>query len=188
MNINASLIEVQDTAEAYLKAAGLSQEQIERLKADGYFTAPASRRNHLARCGGLALHSINVTDGLIAMRAFKSDRSAYRVGMLHDLCKVYSYRLNGKTGEYEKRATEYPGHGAASALYAADLGIRLTDVERLSVVWHMGGFAVRDRDSNDAYDAAKLRFPREVVLTHAADHLASAMEDAEEEKAREGVQ
>ncbi len=170
----------EDKAKDYLRKAGLTGDQVQLLAMTGYFNAPASRRNHLAFKGGLALHSIHVTDQLLALGAFANERSAYRVGMLHDLVKAWNYDWNGESLEWTKRASCYPGHGTASVLNAQDLGIELAQEERQAIVWHMGAFAIRDRETNDAYDQAKLLFPRQIVLTHAADHLASAMEDYEE--------
>lgn len=180
MREHKTLTQVQATASEYLRKAGLNDVQVAMLATFGYFRAPASRGRHLCRPGGLAEHSINVTDQLLALRVFDNDQSAYKVGMLHDLVKCYTYAYNPETVEYEKRATKYPGHGMASALLCADLGLDLTIEERAAIVWHMVAFDIKDRDTNDAYDRAQLLFPRQVVLTHAADHLAAALENAAE--------
>ena len=161
------------SAEGYLKAAGLSEQDIDRLQDIGYFGAPASSRHHLAVAGGLAIHSMNVVDVLLEFRAFADPRSCYLVGMLHDLVKCQCYeKLDGC---WKYKAPAFPGHGSASALIAAELGIELYPVERAAIIWHMGSFDVQARD-RDAYSAALKKYPRELVLTHAADHLASLME------------
>ena len=161
------------SAEGYLKAAGLSEQDIDRLQDIGYFGAPASSRHHLAVAGGLAIHSMNVVDVLLEFRAFTDPRSCYLVGMLHDLVKCQCYEK--LDGVWKYKAPAFPGHGSASALIAAELGIELDPVERAAIIWHMGSFDVQGGD-RDAYSAALKKFPRELVLTHAADHLASLME------------
>lgn len=177
--------ELKATALAYLRKAGLSCDQIQAIEKLGYFEAPASKRNHLAYPGGLVEHSLHVTDNLLALKVFEDEPSAYLVGMLHDLVKVFVYtRASGGVG-YEKQASFYPGHGVASVLHIGDLGVPLSEVEKQAIIWHMGGFAVTDRALNDAYDRAKTLFPREIVLTHAADHLAAAEEEADAAKEAE---
>ena len=160
-------------AENYLKAAGLCEQDIDRLQGIGYFGAPASSRHHLAFEGGLAIHSVNVVDLLLEFRAFADRRSCYLVGMLHDLVKCQSYEK--LDGFWKYKAPAFPGHGSASALIAAELGIELNPVERAAINWHMGSFDIQGSD-REAYNAALKKYPRELVLTHAADHLASLME------------
>lgn len=179
---NCSLAKLKTVALDYLRKAGLSGEQIQALETLGYFEAPASKRNHLAYPGGLVEHSLHVTDNLLALKAFENETSSYRVGMLHDLVKVFVYKKDTDGVCYEKQASCYPGHGVASVLHIEDLGVDLSNAEKQAIIWHMGGFAVTDRALNDAYDQAKLRFPREIVLTHAADHLAAAEEEADAAK------
>lgn len=161
------------SAENYLKAAGLCEQDIDRLQGIGYFGAPASSRHHLAVDGGLAIHSMNVVDVLLEFRAFDSPRSCYVVGMLHDLVKCKCYEKHD--GVWKYRDPEFPGHGSASALIASELGIEMSPVERAAIIWHMGSFDLQANDRG-AYSAALKKFPRELVLTHAADHLAALME------------
>lgn len=179
---NCSAAEIKTVAIDYLRHAGLNCDQIGRLEGLGYFEAPASRRNHLACPGGLVEHSLHVTDNLLALNVFENEASAYRVGMLHDLVKVFVYRRDETGAGYESQASYYPGHGAASVLHIGDIGIALTEAEKQAITWHMGGFAITDRAIGNSYDRAKKRFPREIVLTHAADNLAAAEEDADAAK------
>lgn len=182
---NCSPAEIKTVALGYLKKAGLSCDQIQTLESLGYFEAPASKRNHLACPGGLVKHSLHVTDNLLELKAFVDDQYAYRVGMLHDLVKAFVYKKDNTGIGYEKQASCYPGHGVASVLHIEDLGISLGDVEKQAIIWHMGGFAVTDRALSDSYDRAKTLFPREIVLTHAADNLAAAEEEADAAKEAE---
>ena len=81
----------------YLTNAGLSEEQIQKLRDVGYFEAPAAKKHHLAEPGGLALHSTNVTYWLLKLSEtmkvkWPRPESPYLVGMLHDLVKCFCYR------------------------------------------------------------------------------------------------
>jgi 3'-5' exoribonuclease len=144
----------------------------------GYFTAPASMRHHLNCAGGLMKHSLNVTNNLLGFDVFKDRASAFRVGMLHDLVKCCCYKPSKTGASYVYSQPPYPGHGVCSALIAADLGIELSQAERAAIVWHMGAFGL-DEDELKEYHAALQMFPRELILTHACDHLASAFEGKE---------
>ena len=142
----------------------------------GYLAAPASKGHHLAKPGGLVLHSMRVTDILLLTQAV-SEESAYRIGMYHDLVKCQCYKaIDG--GKYEYTQPPYPGHGIASAMIAADIGIELTPIERAAIVWHMGEFGLDERQMKE-YKAALQQWPIPLIFTHAADHLASIQEDIE---------
>ena len=158
----------------YLHNAALSDRMIGRLRDLGYFAAPASKGHHLAIEGGLVEHSINVVDRLLELGVFRNEESAYRVGMLHDLVKCKCYEKDGDGYKYVQ--PPYPGHGVASVMIAAELGISLTPEETAAITWHMGAFGLGERELKE-YHAAIRRFPRAIILTHAADHLASAMEE-----------
>lgn len=158
---------------SYLIKAALSEAKINAVFDIGYLDAPASIGHHLADCGGLAEHSMHVVDKMLGLGAFPNKESAYRVGMLHDLvkCKCYAPHFDG----YNYVQPPYPGHGVASVLIAYELGISLTPEETAAIVWHMGAFGLGERELKE-YHAAIQRFPRAIILTHAADHLASAEE------------
>lgn len=164
----------------YLKKAALSKDQINAVLDLGYLNAPASKGHHLAVEGGLAEHSMRVTNNLLQMGVFKSGPdgrgpSAYRVGMLHDLVKCLCYRAKDD-GTFEYVQPPYPGHGIASVLIASDCGIFFKPEEQAAIVWHMGVFGLGEKEMKE-YREATRRFPVEVILTHAADHLASVMEE-----------
>lgn len=170
----------QRRAEFHLTNARLTSCQIKRLEDIGYFKAPASKGHHLAYDGGLIEHSINVVDRMLELGAFENEDSAYRVGMLHDLVKCKCYRQKDD-GTFDYVQPPYPGHGVASVMIAQELGISLTPVEMAAITWHMGAFGLGERELKE-YHAAIRRFPREIILTHAADHLASAFEEKGGEK------
>lgn len=65
---------------------------VERLKSDGFFTAPASTKYHGAYEGGLFEHSLNVTNSLVELTkqnslAWGRPESPYIIGMFHDIRK-----------------------------------------------------------------------------------------------------
>lgn len=158
----------------YLRAAGLGKAHIDALRRIGYFEAPASKGHHLACEGGLVKHSINVVGNLRLLDVFEEDKSACLVGMLHDLVKCRCYAKDGGDG-YKWVQPPYPGHGVASVMIAVELGISLTPEEMAAITWHMGAFGLGEKELK-AYGAAARRFPA-IILTHAADHLASVEED-----------
>lgn len=172
---------LMQTARDFLARAGLDGDKVRKLEKIGYFTAPASCRHHLAVEGGLVRHSVNVTQRLIDLRVFPEtpdNPSYYRVGMLHDLVKCFCY-ARGDEGKYRFVTAPYPGHGMASFMIAHELGIELTPVEAACIVWHMGAFGL-DEDALKQYSAAVRLYPNQIILTHAADHLASVHEELRE--------
>jgi len=164
----------QDLINQYLERTNQPLKVFEALKQIGYFDAPASKGHHLAVAGGLAEHSMHVTNILLTMKAFPEE-SCHRIGMYHDLVKCLCYKAVGD-GKYEYTQPPYPGHGIASAMIAADLGIKLEPLERAAIVWHMGAFGLDERQT-DEYKAALRKWPVPIIFTHAADHLASIQEE-----------
>jgi len=169
--------ELEEKARAFLMNACLTPKQIAALEKIGYFTAPAAMRHHLNRPQGLIEHSINVTTKMLALKVFEDRASSYRVGMLHDVVKCLCYRAKEKDGKtsYSYVQPPYPGHGVASALILADLGICLTPEERAAIVWHMGVYGMTEAEM-EQHRAAKLRYPRAILLTHTADDLSATFE------------
>lgn len=171
----------------YLKNAGLSDEQIEKLRDVGYFEAPAAKKHHLAEPGGLAIHSTNVTYWILKLSEamevkWPRPESPYLVGMLHDLVKCFCYRPITGAGqdkvEYKKVETKYAGHGLASCMFARDLGIELQPIEFRSIEYHMGAFGLSAEELK-AYDAV-LNYKDSTLnlyATHTADMIASHVEE-----------
>ena len=118
---------------------------------------------------------MRVTDILLETHA-TPEVSAYRIGMYHDLVKCLCYKAVGD-GKYEYVQPPYPGHGAASAMIAADIGIQLNPFERAAIVWHMGAFGLHDDRQMEEYKAALRKWPIPIIFTHASDHLASIQEE-----------
>ncbi len=123
-----------------------------------FFTAPASTRFHGSYEGGLAEHSINVyhclKDYLARDRVRDvyglscSDESIAVVALLHDLCKINSYKVGSRNVKdasgvwqsvpyYEYKDLFPYGHGEKS-VYIISKYMRLTDEEAFAIRYHMG--------------------------------------------------
>lgn len=133
-----------------------------------FFTAPASTRYHNAFEGGLLRHSLNVYKCLVAYlerervrETYKlrvSDETAAVVALLHDLCKVNTYRVsyrnakNDQTGQWEKvpyyeiHDTLPYGHGEKS-VYMISGFMRLSREEAMAIRWHMGFSGIEDKNT-----------------------------------------
>lgn len=178
----------------YLTNAGLTDEQQRRLRAIGYLEAPASKRHHLAVPMGLYKHSVNVTYRLLKLTEameidWSREESPYLVGMLHDLVKTRCYIIKPledrvKDGvlidadAYEYIQPVYPGHGVASALIAAELGIQLNEDERAAIVYHMGLYGVGKEYTDKEINEALGVFPGQIIATHSADWLAARIDES----------
>ena len=169
--------------EVLFNFAHLSCGAMDKIKAIGYYDAPASKGHNLAVKGGLAEHSLNVTRRLIDISdaleiAWSREESPYIVGMLHDLVKCQCYHLNpdGKTYSYVQ--PKWPGHGTASVMIAtAELGIQLNPDETAAITYHMGAFGLTGR-AMDEFDAALDAFPGPIIATHTADWAAARLDEA----------
>lgn len=148
-----------------------------------FLVAPASAGHHLAVKGGLAIHSMNVTDRLLQLSealkiAWSDTESPYVIGMCHDLCKIRAYDFKTDDKEITKLRPVFPGHGTLSAMLAPEfLGHPISYVEQVCIVYHMGAW-----DIGKEYDASQLgagvsEFPLEVIATHTADMLASQYDE-----------
>ena len=172
-----------------LRLAGLSANETGELGFWDYFSAPASKGHHLAVPGGLVRHSINVTKRLVDLTEaldlkWPRKESPYLVGMLHDVVKVRTYRVDdtiartdGEPPKYKYVPTVYGGHGAASVMMiTSELQKSLYPEEALAIRWHMGAFGLAG-DELKEYDAALDAFPDLLIATHTADMLASRVDE-----------
>ena len=156
---------------------------LDKLKAIGYYDAPASKGHHLAVKGGLVRHSMNVTRRLVYLSdaldvQWSRNESPYIVGMLHDLVKCRCYRLNQDGRTYSYVQPKWPGHGVASAMIATvELGIRLNPDEAAAIIHHMGAFGLSGR-ALDEFDAALDAYPGPIIATHSADWAAARLDES----------
>lgn len=181
------------------------------IRNSDFYTAPASTRFHLACPGGLLQHSLNVYDCLMAkktqyiwqhyLREYVGDESIILISLMHDLCKVDTYKIgykNQKTYDKDKVAAAnssqvkrdelgefiwetvpkyevedaYPlGHGEKSVILLQEY-IQLTDEEIFAIRWHMG--FTEEQSQYSSIGAAMEQFPI-VLAIHEADLEASKL-------------
>ena len=158
-----------------------------------FFSAPASSRFHLAYCGGLVKHSLNVYDQLVllkeAYRQFIADESEFSdesiavVALMHDLCKVNMYKpdtrnvkVNGVwTTEPVYTIDEkfaYGGHGSKS-VFLVERFIKLKPHEAVAINCHMGSWD-GGKNVGNAYGKNMLAW-----LLHVADEAATFVVEKE---------
>lgn len=174
-----------DKLAKYLVFAGVSMPLLQDYSGTMmcYLSAPASAGHHLAVKGGLAIHSMNVTDRLLQLTeslkiAWSDSGSPYTIGMCHDLCKMHAYDFKTDDKEITKLRQVFPGHGTLSAMLAPEfLGHPLSYVERVCIVYHMGAWSLGKDYEVNHLDAAISEFPLEVIATHTADMLASQYDE-----------
>lgn len=173
-----------DKLARYLVFAGVSMPLLENYSGYMmcYLNAPASAGHHLAVRGGLAIHSMNVTDRLLQLSgdlkiAWSNSGSPYTIGMCHDLCKIHAYDFKTDK-EITKLRPMFPGHGTLSAMLAPEfLGHPISYVEQVCIVYHMGAWRAGEEYDVRHLDAAISEFPLEVIATHTADMLASQYDE-----------
>ncbi len=164
------------------------------LKSTDFFVAPASTKFHGAYPGGLAQHSVAVSqaivkvmqetiDGPAAERGSLTgkllDRAVF-VALLHDVCKANYYRESTRRVKDENNKWQdvrsycvddaLPlGHGEKS-LYLVSKYFELTDAEAAAIRWHMGAFCDHERykEMSQAFEKYPL-----ALLLHQADMIAS---------------
>lgn len=165
---------------------------IEDLENLGFFTSPASMKNHLCYEGGLMIHSLNVYEAAVKIRdAFKaarpdvferiSDESIIIASLLHDLCKAGLY-FKKRNAQMEFGQAEYGsdygrlpiGHGEKSVAMLLRMGVDLRDDEICAIRWHMGAWNVASGDAEErgSFRRAQELYPL-VSLIQLADTAAA---------------
>ena len=189
--------EVQEWIEAkyrnyfnYINRPGAA-DLLQWMGANGFFEAPASKRHHGAKPGGLAEHSVNVFRRLLWLNAEEEKRqqspqydleTVAICGLLHDLCKIDAYRKSEFEGVTEYQLTKnFPaGHGEKSVILILQF-MHLTQEEILAIRWHMGQYDFYARgggfDLDNAFRQSKL-----AVMLHLADMMATHFDEREEKK------
>ena len=164
----------------YIKREG-AQQLLEWLKKTGFFTAPASTKDHCACEQGLVMHSLSVFDTMVGSYFEEGDsmESFAICGLLHDVCKAQFYKVssrnvkNPETGRWEPQPyyaidDQFPyGHGEKS-VFLIERFLRLKPSEAVAIRWHMGGFDESARGGSYAISHAYERYPLAVKL-HLAD-------------------
>lgn len=161
------------------------------MGANGFFEAPASKRHHGAKPGGLAEHSVNVFRRLLWLNTEEEKRqqspqydleTVAICGLLHDLCKIDAYKKVDFEGitEYQLTRNFPAGHGEKSVILILQF-MHLTQEEILAIRWHMGQYDFYARgggfDLDNAFHQCKL-----AVMLHLADMMATHFDEREIER------
>lgn len=172
---------------AYINRPGAA-DLLQWIDANGFFEAPASKRHHGAKPGGLAEHSINVFRRLLFLHNGEEQRrnipfydiETYAIcGLLHDLCKIDAYKKVDFEGinEYQLTRNFPAGHGEKSVILILQF-MHLTKDEILAIRWHMGQYDFYARgggyDLDNAFHQCKL-----AVMLHLADMMATHFDERE---------
>lgn len=143
------------------------------LKTTDFYKAPASTKYHGAYEGGLWQHSqavantlMNITEGMHL--EWQHWRSPILIGLLHDVCKI---------GLYQKTEDDYvhaahrdlDKHGSLSVKIIEAYNVKLTDEERICILYHMGDWT---KDGDMTYSEA-LKACHNLLWVHTADMYAS---------------
>ncbi len=166
---------------------------LEYIETTDFFTAPASGKRHNNFEGGLVQHSLNVYNRLIKnIRAEYGDNYTDKISdetiaimaLLHDLCKVNTYKLDYRNQKVDGQWVQVPyfaynntlpyGHGEKS-VYIISGFMRLTREEAMAINWHMGPTDPRALFSSDVNDAF-YRYPVAVLL-YLADLQATFLDE-----------
>lgn len=184
---------VKNFIELKLKSTGRDVEKLLNYLENGcdFYTSPASTKYHGAYEGGLAEHSVNVLDCMLMLNESLNktygmpkddENSIILVALLHDLCKVNTYKTkqlwrkdaNGKWESYTGYVREPDlsmGHGGKS-VYLANKYVDLTDKESQAIFWHMGAYDKSEynnyNEMSDAYTKNSLAYK-----LHTADMVAT---------------
>lgn len=173
------------------------EDLIEYLDSNGFFESPASTKYHGDYKGGLCRHSLNVYYDLIdELRSLfgsnwsdiYSVETATIVALFHDVCKIDKYIeveknvKDSETGAWSlKKVFDYNsnqtrlGHASSSVYKIMDY-IKLTDIEKQAIHWHMGAFDISPYNSNwdmgNAFENNTLAF-----ALHIADMTATYIDE-----------
>lgn len=180
---NISIGEVSREQALYVlnsSIAGFSRGLTNSIIDTKFTVVPASIKYHGCYSGGLFDHSLQVAKELCMLTealglTWRLSRSAYVVGMFHDMCKVDNYipKLTEDTDllpwDYNNKKSPIPGHGIKSIFVLEDLGVSLTRQEKLCILHHMGAY---EKNMWEEYDSA-IKEENNVLWTHTADMYAS---------------
>lgn len=150
-----------------------TDELIDFLVSNGFFTAPASTKYHGAYEGGLFDHSLTVGRELVNLTErlgllWQKQRSPYIVGMFHDICKMDNYKSD-EGGYYYNNDCLLKGHGDKSVMVLSQL-FKLTEEEIACIRYHMGAYT--DEKQWADYNRAIEHYSN-VLFTHTADMIAA---------------
>lgn len=153
---------------------------INYLESSSFFKDPASARYHGNFEGGLCKHSLAVYDKLVELSG-RDDDTVKICSLLHDICKVGSYKVDYKNVKNELGVWEkvpyysfaedmFPfGHGEKSVFIISQY-MNLSLEEVLAIRWHMGSY--EPKELWQTLESARKMYDL-VIYIHMADVLAS---------------
>ncbi len=182
-----------DLFNKYIKRQG-ADKLLEWLETTDFFTCPASVKFHSNIEGGLCMHSLNVFDRFVKLLKSEygenfeehvSMESACIMALLHDLCKVNTYKQEMRNVKENNVWVQKPyyavddklpyGHGEKS-VYIISSFLKLSREEAMAINWHMGGFDHRVLGGSYSLSAAYYQYPIALLL-HIADVEATYLDE-----------
>lgn len=171
-----------------------AKQLLDYLLTTDFFTAPASAKFHSNFEGGLVEHSINTYNRFKKLIVSEygenytekvSDESIAIISLLHDVCKINTYKQEMRNTKVEGQWVQVPfytvedtlpyGHGEKS-VYMISAFMKLTREESMAINWHMGGFDARVLGGSYSLSGAFYKFPLS-LLFHIADVQATYLDE-----------
>jgi len=171
-----------------------AKEFLDWLNKTDFFTSPASTKFHSAFEGGLCFHCLNVYERFIKLlelnygddwQSVISLESVTIIGLLHDICKVDTYKVEMRNVKVDGEWIQKPvyavddmlpyGHGEKS-VYIINGFMRLTREEAMAINWHMGAFDTRVKGGNYSLSEAFYKYPVAAIF-HSADFMATYLDE-----------
>lgn len=163
-----------------------SDQLLENLQKQDFFTAPASSKFHGNHEGGLVEHSVKVYENLLKLtekfNVTEDKETLAIVSLLHDLCKMNIYKIDyrnvkNENGQWVKQPyytikDSFPyGHGEKS-VFIINQYMKLNIEEVMAIRWHMGGFDTSVKGGDRSQSLAYEKYPLAALL-HCADLIAT---------------
>ena len=167
---------------------------LEWLEKTDFFVSPASSKFHSNIEGGLCLHSMNVYHRFLKLLEAEykdswqekiSLESATLISLLHDVCKVDTYKKEMRNIKVDNNWVQKPyfmvdeelpyGHGEKT-VYILSGFLKLSREEAMAINWHMGGFDARVLGGSYSLSSAYYKYPIAVLL-HIADFEATYLDE-----------
>lgn len=150
------------------------------LEDTDFYEAPASTKYHGNVPGGLLKHSLNVYDRMMTRAVeyvAKGGRpeSAVIAPLLHDICKIGTYKKTESGYEYRNDVYLPIGHGERSIVLVQQY-MTLTEEENVAIRWHMGAFDKAAKGGSRELSEAFSKFPLALML-HLADMEATYLDE-----------
>ncbi|MDR0975953.1 MAG: HD domain-containing protein [Christensenellaceae bacterium] len=169
-------------------------ELLEYIEKTNFFSSPASTRFHSNFEGGLVEHCVKVYHRFVKLltaeygedylKDEKRLETATVIALLHDLCKVDTYKTEMRNQKIDGAWVQVPfyavddklpyGHGEKSVYMVCGF-MKLSREEAMAINWHMGAYDSRADYGNALGQAFKL-YPI-ALLFHIADNMSSYLDE-----------